>query len=646
MKHITALLLAFVLAASANSKTIPLVDFAQKSMFKSVQISPDGKHIAYTYEEGDRVKLGTMELKTKKGIYSFDVGKDREIIQFRWINNERIYFVGGNITGWQTGADKDYRAYFANYDGKKREGIPLMYSSIVSNLDNDKDHVLILKRQRDGVKVHKMNINSLKTNYLADEPSTVGGMSSAIVNIVVDNNDEPRIALEFDRVDKNNYDDDEIYLHTKKAGGKWQQVEFDNKRGERPIVQGLGFNKNNSLFYFISNFDLPGMGSHGLFSYDFSTDKISLIYRHPDTDILGGIYSPDDELIGVRYEAGYPDYYYLTDDSLAKEIEFHKSLRASFPNSELSVGSYTNDRSTTTLRVRSDQNPGVFYIFDREKSKVNYFASSMPHIKSKEMAKVEPFTMKARDGLKMYGQLTIPNGKELKNLPMIIYPHGGPYGARDRWGWEARPQLFANNGYLVLQLNYRGSGGYGSGFEEAGYSKWGAEMQDDITDATLWAIEQGYADKDKVCIHGVSYGGYAAMQAVVKEPDLYKCSIPDAGTYELKYHMKSTDMFKGNNKRRSWFFTRMLGENFEELNVERSPVYHIDKLKSDLLIVHGSEDIRVTIGNAEILEEKLKEKGVSYETMYKKDGHGFQKIPYRIELYEKMLSFLDKHIGK
>ncbi len=640
------LMLTLLAAYSVNSKTISLEDFAQKSLFKSVQISPDGKHIAYTYEEGDRVKLGTMNLKSKQGIYSFDVGQDREIIQFRWINNKRLYFVGGNITGWLDGAEKDYRAYFANFDGKKREGIPLIYSSIVSNLDDDKDHVLILKRQMDGVKVHKMNVKTLKTNYLADEPSTVGGMNSAVVDIVVDNNDEPRIAVEFDPVDRNNFDDDQIYLHTKLAGGKWQQVEFDNKRKERPVVQDLGFNKDNSLFYFISNFDLPGMGSHGFFSYNFKSGKISLIYRHPDADILSGIYSPDDELIGVRYEAGYPDYFYLQDESLAKEVKFHKSLRASFPNSDLSVGAYTSDKKTTTLRVRSDQNPGDFYIFDREKSKVNYLASSMPHIKPSEMAKVEPFTMNARDGLKMYGQLTLPQGKELKNLPMIVFPHGGPYGPRDFWRWDERPQLFANNGYLVLQLNFRGSGGYGSGFQEAGYHEWGAKMQDDITDATLWAIKQGYADKDKVCIHGVSYGGYASMQAVVKEPDLYKCSIPDAGPYDLDYQLKKADSFKQNKKARQWFFSRMLGPDYEKLNNERSPAYNLDKLKAELLIVHGTEDVRVPIGNAYLLEEKLKEKGIKYETIYKEDGHGFQKIHHRVELYEKMLAFLEQNIGK
>ncbi len=643
MKIILILLIAFT--ATVESKPVPLKNFAQKSEFKNVKISPDGKHIAYTFEDGDRVKLGTMELATKKGIYAFDVGSEREIVQFEWVTKDRIYFVGANITGWLDGAEKDYRAYFANLDGKKREAIPMQYSSIASFLDDDPDHVLINNYSMDGVKIHKMNIHTLKTNYQAVEPKTVGGMNSTIRLISFDHNDEARLAYEFDPVELKNYDDDVLYIHVRPPNGKWSSLKVNNQRNERPIFGDMGFNKSNDKFYFISNYDIPDMGTNGFFEYDFKTNKINLLFRHPDADIIGGAYGKNEELIGAMYEAGYPDYHYLDSEDVAEEVNFHKSIRASFPNESVSIGTYTDDKKTTTIFVRSDKNPGDFYIFDKTNNSVKFLASSRPLINPKEMAKVEPFTMQARDGMKMYGQMTIPNGKELKNLPMIIYPHGGPYGARDRWGWEARPQVFANNGYLVLQLNYRGSGGYGDGFEEAGYHKWGAEMQDDITDATLWAINQGYADKDRICIHGVSYGGYAAMQAVVKEPDLYKCSIPDAGTYELKYHMKSTDMFKGNNKLRKWFFTRMLGESFEELNEERSPVYHIDKLKAKLLIVHGKEDVRVTIGNAEILEEKLKEKGIKYDTMYKKDGHGFQKVPYRVELYEKMLKFLDKHIG-
>lgn len=646
MKFMTFVLFLLVMTTSVESKTIPLADFAKKSEFKSFQISPDGKHVAYTYEDGNQVKLGTMNLKTKKGIHSFTVGDDREVVQFQWLNNKRLMFISQNITGWLDGADKEPELYFVNYDGKKRK-LNKDFFFIISSMKNDDDHILIAKPSVfEGIKLHKYNINNMKSNYQGGEPKTVGTMKSRILSINVDHNEEPRIAYEFDPVEENDFDDDKLYLHIRKPDEEWRTLDVKSQLDTRPIFTDLGFNLKNDKFYFISNYDSPEKKINGLFEFDFTTDKIKLLFRHEDSDVLGGVYGAKDELIGVRYEAGYPDYFYLEDDAVASEVKFHKSLRASFSNADIRIGDYTKDEKTTTLRVFSDKNPGDFYTFNRETNQVNYVASSMPHINPKQMAKIEPFTLNARDGLKMYGQLTIPPGKEVKNLPMIIYPHGGPYGPRDSWQWRERPQLFASRGYLVLQLNFRGSGGYGMGFQEAGYTEWGAKMQDDITDATLWAIEQGYANKDRICLHGVSYGGYASMQAVVKEPDLYACSIPDAGPYELHYQWKNADSFKQNKKRRDWYLNRMIGSAGEERNKERSPVYHLDKLKTPLLIVHGSEDVRVPIGNAYILEEKLKEQGIKYETMYKKDGHGFQKVPYRIELYEKMLKFLDKHIGE
>ena len=278
---------------------------------------------------------------------------------------------------------------------------------------------------------------------------------------------------------------------------------------------------------------------------------------------------------------------------------------------------------------------------------ISYIGSSKPEVDPKLMAAVEPFKMKARDGLEMYGYLTIPNGVEQKNLPLVIYPHGGPYGVQDIWRWDRRAQMLASRGYLVLQLNFRGSGGYGKEFEEAGHREWGAKMQDDITDATHWAIKQGLADPERVCIHGVSYGGYASMQAVVKEPDLYKCSIPDAGVYEMAVQWDEADSFKGykGSERKKWYMERSIG-GYDKVK-ERSPVYHVDKLKADLFIVHGGEDVRVPIINAEILEEKLKEAGKDYITMYKdEEGHGFSKPKNRVELYKKILKFLDKNIGE
>ena len=645
------LAVALFITGAAHSKIIPIEDFAKKSQFKSAKVSPDGEHIAFTYEDGSEVKLAVMNIADNKILSSFDVGDERAVEWFSWANNERVVMLAANITGWLDGASKEPLLLAGNIDGTKRNQLwDFQRSNIrfITRLKDDDKHILVGKSHwsdEGGVKLHRMNIYTGELFYITDSPKPVGGPESRIVSVDVDLNEEPRVAVEYDPVDVNDISDDVTTLHVKDLKGNWTTLNLSVKHGGIPSVGGIGFNLTNDKFYFISNHDLEHEGVTGLFELDLKTRKIKFLHRHPDVDIGGGLYGAQGEVIGVTYEPGYPEYFYLNDDSVAGEVAFHKSLRASFKGQDLIMTAYSDDNKLAMVRTYSDKNPGDFFLFNRENNKAKYIASSMPHIKPELMSSVEPFIMTARDGLKMYGQLTIPNGVSPKKLPLVVFPHGGPYGAKDQWGFDWRAQLLANRGYLVLQLNYRGSGGYGNDFEDAGSGEWGAKMQDDLTDATLWAIEKGLADKDRVCIHGISYGGYASMQAVVKEPDLYKCSIPEAGPYEIDLQWEKADSFRNNRK---------AGENYKRYSFgseegvikERSPVYHVDKLKAALLIVHGEKDVRVPIDNAYLLEEKLKEAGKEYDTFYREDGHGFQKVEYRIESFEKILDFLEEHIGE
>lgn len=655
MKQLFNLLITLVAAlfitGAAHSKIIPIEDFAKKSQFKSAKVSPDGEHIAFTYEDGSEVKLAVMNITNNKILTSFEVGDEREVVYYHWVNNERVLMLAGNITGWLDGADKDYRLVAGNIDGTKRVQLwDFQRSGIryISRLKDDEDKILVGKShwtEKGGMKLHRMDVYTGQLLYNSDSPKPVGGPDAVIRSIDVDLNEVPRVAVEYDPVNVDDMTDDVSTLHVKDLQGNWTTLNLPVKHDGIPVVGGIGFNLTNDKFYFVSNYDLDHEGVTGLFELDLKTRKIKFLHRHPDVDIGGGLYGAQGEVIGVTYEPGYPEYFYLSDDSVTKEVAFHKSLRASFQGQDIIMTAYSDDNKLAMIRTYSDKNPGDFFLFNRENNKAKYIASSMPHIKPEQMASVEPFIMTARDGLKMYGQLTIPNGVKPKDLPLIIFPHGGPYGATDNWGFDWRAQLLANRGYLVLQLNYRGSGGYGKDFVEAGSGEWGAKMQDDLTDATLWAIEKGLADKDRVCIHGISYGGYASMQAVVKEPELYQCSIPEAGPYEIDLQWAKADSFRNNRK---------AGENYKKYSFgteegvikERSPVYHVDKLKAALLIIHGEKDVRVPIDNAYLLEEKLKEAGKEYDTFYREDGHGFQKVEYRVESFEKILDFLEEHIGE
>ena len=651
MKKAIILILSLLTVALVQAKEIPIEDFAKKSQFKSARISPDGEHIAFTYEEGSEVKLGIMSLTKKELLTSFDVGHEREVVYFYWVNNERVVLLAGNITGWLDGANKNYRLMAGNIDGTKRKELWDFQRSglrIISTLDSDPEKVLTTKShwQDEDVKLHYLDVYKAKLDYAPDSPKAVGE-NAGISSISVDLNDVPRVAVEYDLQNEDDSTDDVSRLHIKNKFNEWTVLQLPKNRDEVPNVYPLGFNTKNNKFYFASNHDLDHNGVTGLFVLDTETQQIEKLFRHPDVDISGAIRGAEGEVIGAYYEPGYPSYYYLTDSAVAKEVKFHKSLRASFNGADISLSNYSDDGTLTIVRVTSDKNPGDFYLFNRETNKAEYITSSMPHIKPEQMSVVEPFAMQARDGLKMYGQMTIPKGKELKDLPMVIFPHGGPYGAVDRWGFDWRAQLMANRGYLVLQLNYRGSGNYGEDFQEDGYGEWGTKMQDDLADATLWAIKQGYADKDRVCMHGISYGGYASMHAAVRHPDLYQCVIPEAGLYDIELQWDKADSFRNRSEAfKNSYIVQSFGSTDKAVLEERSPAFNADKVKVPVFLIHGEKDVRVPIENAYVMEEALKKAGKEVKTYYKEDGHGFQKVEYRIESFEEIFDFLEEHIGK
>ena len=225
---------------------------------------------------------------------------------------------------------------------------------------------------------------------------------------------------------------------------------------------------------------------------------------------------------------------------------------------------------------------------------------------------------------------------------MVVWVHGGPHGPRDVWGFDAHAQAMASRGYAVLQVNFRGSGGYGERFEHAGYRKWGTEMQDDLTDAVNWVTAQGIADPERMCIYGVSYGGYAALMSAVREPDLYQCTIGYAGVYSLP------GFFRWGDVRQSEFGRAYLDRVTPETDAEReaqSPGYNVDKLKIPVMLVHGVKDIRVPIQQYNFLRDRLEAAGIEPEfTVLERDeGHGFYDVEANVELYEKIFKFLDRH---
>jgi dipeptidyl aminopeptidase/acylaminoacyl peptidase len=260
------------------------------------------------------------------------------------------------------------------------------------------------------------------------------------------------------------------------------------------------------------------------------------------------------------------------------------------------------------------------------------------------MARKQPFDFAARDGMPLHGYVSYPPGLEhSRNLPAVVVVHGGPFGVRDSWDYEPYVQALATRGYAVVQVNYRGSGGYGYDYEHAGWREWGGKMQDDITDATRWAVAQGIADPSRLCIMGASYGGYAALEGAVKEPDLYKCAIGYVGVYDLPMMFHRGDIKSSTAGMR--YLKRQLGDDMVAL-AQHSPVNQLDALKARVMLVVGGKDERVPPLQGMSLHQALAKRGIAHRWLYKPDEmHGFYDEANNAELYAAMVEFISSSIG-
>jgi acylaminoacyl-peptidase len=295
------------------------------------------------------------------------------------------------------------------------------------------------------------------------------------------------------------------------------------------------------------------------------------------------------------------------------------------------------------LSVRSANHPVEFYIYDIKNKQLSYLLNASPWLKAEQLAQTQAIFYKSRDGLDIHAILTLPDNKEAKNLPLIMLPHGGPHGPRDYLDYDSDAKVLAQHGYAVLQPNFRGSGGFGRSFLQAGYQNWGTTMIDDMTDGVLHLVKEGIVDQNRVCAYGGSYGGYAALMSAVREPDLYKCTVGFVGVFDL--NLMYTDGDIPQRKSGINYLEMAIGRDQQRLDAQ-SPIKHLDKLKAPVFIIHGKEDQRVPIIHADRLRAELEKRNHPFEWLVKeKEGHGFYKPENNVERWEKMLAFFDKYIG-
>lgn len=637
------------------SEQTPLRHFAEFSTWSSIKISPDGSHLAGIVDTDSGLggsKLMVIDTKTMENLHQISIGGSGFIGSFVWANNERLIaweavksgiqeipFSTGNIIAVNIDGTKKRWIYGA---GKKQQSHLRRFSSRVSasvahKLPEDDRHVLMevyTWGSKDGAYTRLVKLNIYNGREISLGSSPIKNAS-----LMVDSGGALRFAYGSD------IDDEEAWKVFQRQGENWKLLSKTDEYKGRLIPEA--FVPNEEAILVLDNIDTD---TEALYHYNLESGEKTLLYKHPYVDV-GGIEM--DLIEGTGNTTGYlagvwvePDY--KTFIPLSEESEYNRmllALQAQFPEHVVEITSETSakdlDRELAVVSVRSDKLPGMYLLFDKTNKKLSRIRQAHSYIDSSKMRPMEPYKITVRDGKTIYGYLTRPEGKG--PFPLIMHPHGGPYGPRDRWGFNPEVQMLASRGYAVLQVNFRGSGGYGKDFMYSAFQQWAGEMQDDLTDSVRWAIEAGITEEGRVCIYGASYGGYSALMSAVKEPDLYACTAGYVGVYDLELMSK-----KGDIQRRDDgldYINEAICDSPASCKAG-SPITYLDRLKADVMIIHGKDDQRVPFAHAEVLRDELDKRDIDYEWLVKaKEGHGFVSVDNREELFKKLLAFFDKNIG-
>ena len=620
---------------------IPTEVFGSPPLISSVKISPSGEKIAVyaTLKNGDSAILVRDLTKNEpyKSIASSD-NKSLKLISFNWFDDEIILaraWLAQDV--YNTKLDY-YRLLRVNVDGsgfkplfKKRhfKDLPLRWEEfdqtrIIDWLPDDEDNILVQLRMSNARSPDVIKLN-VKENSIKTVKKGVAGVGSWRT----DEDGRVRIGQTYDR-DRSTGS----IIFQREGSTKWRTVWDYSSFGE-DAISVLGFGEAPNKVWYEAYKD----GRLAVFSADISKQNIEpeLVYSHPKRDVETYLRYRKDKKdpigIGFRDE----NFHHVTWDK--EEADFEKSVYEFFPDKEVYFGGTSDDRNRYIIFAENSSTPGSFYLGDKKLGTLNEIAHSYPALANVELPPKKAFFYKARDDLDIEAFLTLPEGKD-KNLPTIIFPHGGPIAADGEKGFDYWTSFFANRGYAVVQMNFRGSTGYGFDFMKAGLGQWGGQMQEDVEDATYWAIKEGIADPDRICIVGGSYGGYAALMGAATS-DLYQCSVSFAGVSDLLYLLDGSRRYGGEEGLRI-----MLGDKSRSELKEISPVNLADQIKIPVLLVQGDDDSRVLLKHGEAMRDAMEEAGVDYIYIQQKDSDHFLTLKRnRLQFFEETEKFLKKHIG-
>lgn len=623
MKNYLILILVTMIAFSCTSPEQKATPVAMEDFFKNPEktgfkLSPNGEYFSYLAPYESRLNVFVQKIGEDNAI-RITSETERDLAGYLWANNNRILYLK------DTGGDENFQLYGVNIDGTELVELTVfegVRTELIDELNELPNEIMVGLNKRNPriFDPYRLNIITGEMEMLAENPGNIMGW-------MTDHDGKLRVAVSSDGVNQSI-----LYRETENDEFK-SIITLDFKETLSPVM----FTFDNKYVYASSNL---GRDKTAYVKYDIANAKeLEVIFETDEADVSGLAYSKKDKkLQAAYYYTSKRKVHYLDEEAKA----LFQKVEALLPGVEVRFASENKAEDKFMIRTFSDKTRGEYYLYDKASDKLTLLAELSPWIDADNMSDMQPVNYTSRDGLNIQGYLTLPKGAKGK-LPVVINPHGGPW-ARDYWGFNPEVQFLANNGYAVLQMNFRGSTGFGKAFWEASFKQWGKTMQDDISDGVQWLIDEGIADPDNIAIYGGSYGGYATLAGLCFSPELYAAGVDYVGVSNLFTFMKTIPPY--------WepfldMMYEMVGnpETDSLLMASASPVYHVDKIVAPLFVAQGANDPRVNIDESDQIVEALQARGVEVEYMVKEnEGHGFGNEENRFDFYRGMITFLDTHL--
>jgi dipeptidyl aminopeptidase/acylaminoacyl peptidase len=599
----------------------------RRAQFENIQISPNGKLLAIAQRDGDKTVVFINSRTTMARVHVITTGQDGEIDELQWLDDDRL-LVGTSQRSKRYGVSLGYPTlYIVSVSSNKTDRLP---ANFISTIDGDADHLLVSSCRELNYDQCVSEVRRVDIGKRFGNGEVVATAPDPDSELWADRRGNIRFAK---GANKQGFSKTYVYAGDPR---QWVLINDEQVSGFEVFPEGIARDGKSGI--------LQSERKHGtdvLERYDFATGQRSVLLEDPVSDPIGIVMSVDGiEPIGGWFNATRPQLRFWNEASA--DARLMAKLQGAFPGTLAHIISASTDSKFTIVLTTSDRDPGTYYALDVDANTANVLTPAMPWLDPAQLGSQREFVFKARDGVSLHGLLTLPPNSSGKSLPLVVLPHGGPFTIYDSWGYDVESQLLATHGYAVVQVNFRGSGGYGRDFMESGYRQWGQAMQDDVTDATRWAVAEGVADPARMCIFGSSYGAYAALEGVVREPSLYQCAAGYAGVYDLtKLAVWGVTRYDVALLR---FFHNSLGTDDKVLSAW-SPSKHADQIKVPVFLAHGRWDATADIRHAEAMQSALNRAGNKTELInYPYQGHGVMVDSQQQDYYTRLLAFLDSHL--